>query len=88
VAPPLGPVLGELQRAAALLEDLGVGWALVGGLAVGVHADPRFTRDVDLAIAVVNDREAEGLILRCEILATRFRWRCNTSQPDGSRRCG
>jgi len=36
--------------------------ALVGGLAVSVRTEPRFTRDLDLAVAVTNDRDAEALI--------------------------
>lgn len=46
----------------AAVEDLrasGVKVALVGGLAVSARTEPRFTRDVDLAIAVAGDREAE-----------------------------
>jgi len=46
-----------------LLEEQGVGYALVGGLAVSVRGEVRFTRDVDLAIAVTNDREVERLVL-------------------------
>lgn len=38
-------------------------WALVGGLAVGVRSEPRFTRDIDLAVKVADDAEAEALIL-------------------------
>ncbi len=37
-------------------------WALVGGLAVSVRAEPRFTRDVDLAVAVSDDAAAEALV--------------------------
>ena len=37
-------------------------WALVGGLAVSVRAEPRFTRDVDLAVAVPDDAAAEALV--------------------------
>lgn len=37
-------------------------WALVGGLAVSVRTEPRFTRDVDVAVAVASDREAERLV--------------------------
>ena len=44
------------------LDDLGVRWALVGGLALAVHAEPRQTRDVDLAVVVANDREAEHVV--------------------------
>ena len=47
-------VLGELRAS-------GVEGCLVGGLAVSVRCDPRFTRDVDLAIAVSSDEEAESV---------------------------
>lgn len=46
-----------------LLKQEGVEGCLVGGLAVSVYCDPRFTRDVDLAIAVDNDARAELLML-------------------------
>jgi len=35
---------------------------VVGGIAVGVRCEPRFTRDVDVAVAVADDREAEAII--------------------------
>jgi Nucleotidyl transferase AbiEii toxin, Type IV TA system len=35
---------------------------LVGGLAVSARTEPRFTRDIDLVIAVAGDRDAEGLV--------------------------
>jgi nucleotidyltransferase AbiEii toxin of type IV toxin-antitoxin system len=38
-------------------------FALVGGLAVSVRTEPRFTRDADFAVAVQNDHEAERVIL-------------------------
>ncbi len=44
------------------LDELGATWALVGGLAVGARTEPRFTRDVDLAVAVPDDRTAEALL--------------------------
>jgi hypothetical protein len=37
-------------------------FALVGGLAVSVRAEVRFTRDVDLVVLVAGDSEAESLI--------------------------
>ena len=43
------------------LRANGVGFALVGGLAVSVRTEPRFTRDVDVAVAVGSDSEAESL---------------------------
>jgi len=44
------------------LDEADVRFALVGGLAVSVRSEPRFTRDADLAVAVRNDTEAEELI--------------------------
>ncbi len=38
--------------------------ALVGGLAVSARSEPRFTRDVDLAVAVKRDSDAEALVRR------------------------
>jgi hypothetical protein len=49
----------ELLRSTAALRDIDVRFALVGGLAVSVRAEPRFTRDADLAVAVADDSEAE-----------------------------
>jgi predicted nucleotidyltransferase len=51
-----------LIRLASDLRDLQVKWAQVGGLAVSVRAEPRNTRDIDLAVAAPSDREAEALI--------------------------
>ncbi len=58
-----GSRLEEVARGAQqALQDLDVGHALIGGLAVSARAEPRFTRDVDLAVAVASDREAEAVI--------------------------
>jgi predicted nucleotidyltransferase len=55
--------LEAVLRAAALdLADLSLRWALVGGLAVSARTEPRFTRDVDLVIAVAGDRDAEQAV--------------------------
>lgn len=61
-AGPLNRVRLALFRIAADLATLGKRWALVGGLAVSIRAEPRFTRDADLAVAVTDDPEAERLI--------------------------
>lgn len=37
-------------------------WALIGGLAIGARIEPRFTRDVDVAVDVADDAEAEQII--------------------------
>ncbi len=39
-----------------------VRFAVVGGLAVSVQSRPRFTHDIDIAISVPSDEEAEELI--------------------------
>ncbi len=53
-----------LRQIAALFGGQDPRWALVGGLAVSVRTEPRFTRDLDLAMAVSDDREAEAFIHR------------------------
>lgn len=45
------------------LEVLRIRWALVGGWAVSLRAEPRTTRDVDITVAVASDREAERIAL-------------------------
>ena len=35
---------------------------MVGGLAVSARTEPRFTRDIDLALAVADDADAEALV--------------------------
>jgi hypothetical protein len=44
-----------LREIVAVLETLGHPYALVGGLAVSARAEPRTTRDVDVAIGVAAD---------------------------------
>jgi len=51
-----------LRRIGADLDAIGAEHALVGGLAVSVRTEPRFTRDVDLAVAVADDAVAETVI--------------------------
>jgi hypothetical protein len=51
-----------LHRIAADLVASNADFALIGGLAVSVRTEPRFTRDADLAVAVASDGEAETLI--------------------------
>ena len=48
--------LGALQHAVTSLTRTGRAFALVGGIAVTVRSEVRFTRDVDLAISVDDDR--------------------------------
>jgi hypothetical protein len=55
-------VVDAAEHAAAHLEALGARFALIGGLAVAARAEPRFTRDVDLAVSVARDEDAEQLL--------------------------
>ena len=43
-------------------EGKNLGVALVGGFAVSVRTEPRFTRDIDLVVAVSDDAEAEAFV--------------------------
>jgi predicted nucleotidyltransferase len=51
-----------LRRVGHDLDAQGVGWALVGGLAVSARSEPRFTRDIDVAVTVADDAAAEALV--------------------------
>ena len=51
-----------LRGIASDLDVLHIGWALVGGFAVSVRTEPRFTRDVDVAVLVDGDPAAERLV--------------------------
>lgn len=51
-----------LLRAIGDLREIGASFALIGGLAVSLRAEPRTTRDVDLAVGVADDSEAEGVV--------------------------
>ncbi|MGQ0778364.1 MAG: nucleotidyl transferase AbiEii/AbiGii toxin family protein [Pseudonocardiales bacterium] len=55
-------VEAALRRIASELDSRQAKWALVGGFAVSARAEPRFTRDVDVAVLVENDDAAEQLI--------------------------
>lgn len=58
------PVELEFRKAVADLDALEVRWALIGGLAISVRSVPRFTKDLDFAVAVVDDSEAEDVVHR------------------------
>lgn len=63
VAPQVGSRLAATFRAVTqTLDELGVRYAVIGGLAVGVRVEPRTTKDIDFAVSVASDDEAEALI--------------------------
>lgn len=51
-----------LRRIVADLRCSSRAFALVGGFAVSARSEPRFTRDVDLVVAVPDDAAAEELL--------------------------
>ena len=53
------PLEGILRRCVNDLGAIGVRFAVVGGVAISVRHEPRFTRDVDLVLPVASDAEAE-----------------------------
>lgn len=54
-----------LVRAAHDLRQAGAGFALIGAIAVSLRCDPaRTTLDVDFAVAVADDGEAESIVAR------------------------
>lgn len=63
----MGAIDAILVQAAADLDAIGARWAVIGGLAVAIRSEPRFTKDVDLAVAVADDREAEDLVNRMQV---------------------
>lgn len=44
------------------LSAAGKRFAVIGGIAVSVRSEVRFTRDIDLAVSVTDDGEAEALV--------------------------
>lgn len=51
-----------LVELSSVLDQLGARWALVGGLALAAHVEARSTRDLDVAVSVSSDREAEHFV--------------------------
>lgn len=51
-----------LRRLVERLDELEASFAVIGGLAASAHGEARFTRDVDLAVSVADDGQAERLL--------------------------
>ena len=51
-----------VKNVAQRLRELGVEFALVGGIAVSLRTIERFTKDVDFAISVEGERAAEAVV--------------------------
>jgi len=61
-----------LQRIARDVAELGWQFAMVGGLATSLRAEPRTTRDIDLAVAVRDDADAEDLVRELSVRGYRI----------------
>ena len=55
-------LLSAASRVLKSLRQENVQGCVVGGLAVSARCDPRFTRDVDIAVMVEGDNRAEALV--------------------------
>jgi hypothetical protein len=51
-----------LKELAQQLEAVGAQFAIIGGLAASARGEARFTRDIDVAVAVDNDEQAERIL--------------------------
>jgi len=51
-----------LADLAGQLNATGAGFAVVGGLAASARGEARFTRDIDVVVAVSSDSEAEAVV--------------------------
>lgn len=47
------PETGDIRRLAKALQDHGVEYAVIGGIAMALHGFPRATKDIDLLLPVV-----------------------------------
>ena len=55
-------LLTAASQVLSALRRENVEGCIVGGLAVSARCDPRFTRDVDIAVVVDTDEHAEALV--------------------------
>ena len=83
VAAPKPALATALREACETLDDLDVAYALVGGLAVSARAEPRLTRDVDVAVAVDDDAAAESLVR--ELVGRGYKVRTTVEQSKAGR---
>ena len=58
----MSPLETAIRRAVAGLARAGARGAVIGGHAVSARTEFRFTRDIDFALAVADDREAERIV--------------------------
>ena len=64
------PLHQLLERIARGLEDSGIPYMIIGGQAVLLHGEPRFTEDIDVTLGVAPD--SLGSVLK---LVRHWNWR-------------
>lgn len=57
-------VFEEFKRLVSQLEEQGVRYALVGGVAMAFYTEPRFTRDIDLLVDPEDFDKTKGILER------------------------
>ncbi len=65
------------------LSQLGIRWALIGGLAVSLRGKPRTTQDLDVTVAVLDDDEAMSRVRDLTSRGYRIQW--PAEHPDRGR---
>lgn len=65
------PISSTLAELASLVNNSGVDWALCGGLAVGIHARPRGTEDIDIVLRDDSEIEQFMWLARTKFKRTR-----------------
>jgi Nucleotidyl transferase AbiEii toxin, Type IV TA system len=60
--------IARALRGFLAVKPAGFDTALVGGIAVSARSEPRFTRDVDFAVAVAGDEDAERYVFQLQQL--------------------
>ena len=65
---PVNPedILNLFKNIEQTLSELNIQWALIGGLAVSTHANPRFTNDIDISVSVSSDIEVENIVFQLQ----------------------
>jgi len=58
-------VFKEFESVVATLEHEQIPYALCGGLAVGVHAEPRATKDIDILLLTEDVERTKQVLLSC-----------------------
>lgn len=54
--------INELRKLTIDLKELSIDWALVGGLAYSIYAEPRTTKDIDLVLSLTDESQLEYLV--------------------------